>query len=168
MAILRKKEEMDGYNIDDAIIEYIAKNIKSNIRELEGSLNKIIAYANLEKREITMELAEEVLKDIISPNEKKIITPEYIISTVAEHFDVSPEEIAGNKRNSKVVYPRQIAMYLCREMTDVPLKSIGKCLGNRDHTTIMHGCDKIEQELKSSENTRNTVEILKKKLQPGG
>ena len=168
VAILRKKEEMDGYNIDDAIIEYIAKNIKSNIRELEGSLNKIIAYANLEKREITMELAEEVLKDIISPNEKKIITPEYIISTVAEHFDVSPEEIAGNKRNSKVVYPRQIAMYLCREMTDVPLKSIGKCLGNRDHTTIMHGCDKIEQELKSSENTRNTVEILKKKLQPGG
>ncbi|HIS27531.1 MAG TPA: chromosomal replication initiator protein DnaA [Candidatus Pullilachnospira intestinigallinarum] len=168
VAILRKKEEMDGYNIDDAIIEYIAKNIKSNIRELEGSLNKIIAYANLEKREITMELAEEVLKDIISPNEKKIITPEYIISTVAEHFDVTPEEIAGNKRNSKVVYPRQIAMYLCRELTDVPLKSIGKCLGNRDHTTIMHGCDKIEQELKSSENTRNTVEILKKKLQPGG
>ena len=168
VAILRKKEEMDGYNIDDAIIEYIAKNIKSNIRELEGSLNKIIAYANLEKREITMELAEEVLKDIISPNEKKIITPEYIISTVAEHFDVSPEEIAGNKRNSKVVYPRQIAMYLCREMTDAPSKSIGKCFGNRDHTTIMHGCDKIEQELKSSENTRNTVEILKKKLQPGG
>ena len=98
----------------------------------------------------------------------EIITPEYIISTVAEHFDVTPEEIAGNKRNSKVVYPRQIAMYLCRELTDVPLKSIGKCLGNRDHTTIMHGCDKIEQELKSSENTRNTVEILKKKLQPGG
>ena len=168
VAILRKKEEMDGYNIDDAIIEYIAKNIKSNIRELEGSLNKIIAYANLEKREITMELAEEVLKDIISPNEKKIITPEYIISTVAEHFDVTPEEIAGNKRNSKVVYPRQIAMYLSSELTHNPLKSIGKRHGNRDHTTIMHGCDKIEQELKSSENTRNTVEILKKKLQPGG
>lgn len=167
VAILRKKEEMDGYNIDDAIIEYIAKNIKSNIRELEGSLNKIIAYANLEKREITMGLAEEVLKDIISPNEKKIITPEYIISTVAEHFEVTPEEIAGTKRNSKVVHPRQIAMYLCRELTDVPLKSIGKCLGNRDHTTIMHGCEKIEQELQTSDSTRNVVEILKKKLQPG-
>ena len=167
VAILRKKEEMDGYNIDDEIIEYIAKNIKSNIRELEGSLNKIIAYANLEKREITMGLAEEVLKDIISPNEKKIITPEYIISTVAEHFNVTPEEIAGTKRNSKVVHPRQIAMYLCRELTDVPLKSIGKCLGNRDHTTIMHGCEKIEQELQTSENTQNSVEILKKKLQPG-
>lgn len=167
VAILRKKEEMDGYNLDDAIIEYIATNIKSNIRELEGSLNKIIAYANLEKREITMELAETVLKDIISPDEKKVITPEYIISTVAEHFDVTPEDIIGNKRNSKVVYPRQIVMYLCRELTGIPLKSIGKCLGNRDHTTIMHGCDKIEHELATSEATQKVVDILKKKIQPG-
>lgn len=167
VAILRKKEEMDGYNLDDAIIDYIAKNVKSNIRELEGSLNKIIAYAHLEKREITMELAETVLKDIISPNEKKIITPEYIISTVAEHYDVTPDEISGTKRNSKVVYPRQIAMYLCRELTNIPLKSIGKCLGNRDHTTIMHGCEKIEQELKTSDTTQKSIAILRKKLQPG-
>ena len=110
---------MDGYNLDDSIIEYIAKNIKSNIRELEGSLNKIIAYANLEKQEVTMELAETVLKDIISPNDKKIITPEYIINTVAEHYDITPEDIIGTKRNSKVVYPRQIAMYLCRELAPI-------------------------------------------------
>ena len=167
MAILRKKEEMDGYNLDDSIIEYIAKNIKSNIRELEGSLNKIIAYANLEKREVTMELAETVLKDIISPNDKKIITPEYIINTVAEHYDITPEDIIGTKRNSKVVYPRQIAMYLCRELANIPLKSIGQCMGNRDHTTIMHGCDKIEQELQNSQTTQKAIEILKKKLQPG-
>ena len=167
VAILRKKEEMDGYNLDDSIIEYIAKNIKSNIRELEGSLNKIIAYANLEKREVTMELAETVLKDIISPNDKKIITPEYIINTVAEHYDITPEDIIGTKRNSKVVYPRQIAMYLCRELANIPLKSIGQCMGNRDHTTIMHGCDKIEQELKTSQTTQKAIEILKKKLQPG-
>ena len=167
MAILHKKEEMDGYNLDDSIIEYIAKNIKSNIRELEGSLNKIIAYANLEKREVTMELAETVLKDIISPNDKKIITPEYIINTVAEHYDITPEDIIGTKRNSKVVYPRQIAMYLCRELANIPLKSIGQCMGNRDHTTIMHGCDKIEQELKTSQTTQKAIEILKKKLQPG-
>lgn len=166
IAILRKKEEMDGYNLDDAIIEYIAQNIKSNIRELEGSLNKIIAYAHLEKREITMELAETVLKDIISPNEKKVITPEYIISTVAEHFDITADEIAGSKRNSKVVYPRQIAMYLCRELTNIPLKAIGKCLGNRDHTTIMHGCEKIEQEMKTSDSTQKSIAILKKKIQP--
>ena len=167
VAILRKKEEMDGYNLDDSIIEYIAKNIKSNIRELEGSLNKIIAYANLEKREVTMELAETVLKDIISPNDKKIITPEYIINTVAEHYDITPEDIIGTKRNSKVVYPRQIAMYLCRELANIPLKSIGQCMGNRDHTTIMHGCDKIEQELQTSQTTQKAIEILKKKLQPG-
>ena len=167
VAILRKKEEMDGYNLDDSIIEYIAKNIKSNIRELEGSLNKIIAYANLEKREVTMELAETVLKDIISPNDKKIITPEYIINTVAEHYDITPEDIIGTKRNSKVVYPRQIAMYLCRELANIPLKSIGQCMGNRDHTTIMHGCDKIEQELQNSQTTQKAIEILKKKLQPG-
>ncbi|HIR94290.1 MAG TPA: chromosomal replication initiator protein DnaA [Candidatus Egerieimonas intestinavium] len=166
MAILRKKEELDGYNIDDKIIEYIATNVKSNIRELEGSLNKIIAYANLEKREINMELAEKVLKDIISPNQQRVVTPEFIISTVAEHFDISSEEITGSKRSSKVVLPRQIAMFLCREMTNVPLKGIGKYLGNRDHTTIMHGIEKIEKELKTSDSLQNIISILKKKINP--
>lgn len=168
MAILRKKEELDGYNVGDDVIEYIAKNIKSNIRELEGSLNKIIAYANLEKREINLSLAEQVLKDIISPNEKKIITPEYIISTVAEHFDLSPADIIGSKRVSKIVHPRQIAMYLCREMTDVSLIVIGKCMGNRDHTTIMHGIEKIEKELSdiNNNNTTEEIDILKKKINP--
>ena len=168
MAILRKKEELDGYNVGDDVIEYIAKNIKSNIRELEGSLNKIIAYANLEKREINLSLAEQVLKDIISPNEKKIITPEYIISTVAEHFDLSPADIMGSKRVSKIVHPRQIAMYLCREMTDVSLIVIGKCMGNRDHTTIMHGIEKIEKELSdiNNNNTTEEIDILKKKINP--
>ena len=168
MAILRKKEELDGYNVGDDVIEYIAKNIKSNIRELEGSLNKIIAYANLEKREINLSLAEQVLKDIISPNEKKIITPEYIISTVAEHFDLSLADIMGSKRVSKIVHPRQIAMYLCREMTDVSLIVIGKCMGNRDHTTIMHGIEKIEKELSdiNNNNTTEEIDILKKKINP--
>ena len=168
IAILRKKEELDGYNVGDDVIEYIAKNIKSNIRELEGSLNKIIAYANLEKREINLSLAEQVLKDIISPNEKKIITPEYIISTVAEHFDLSPADIMGSKRFSKIVHPRQIAMYLCREMTDVSLIVIGKCMGNRDHTTIMHGIEKIEKELSdiNNNNTTEEIDILKKKINP--
>ena len=144
MAILRKKEELDGYNIDDKIIE----------------------YANLEKREINMELAEKVLKDIISPNQQRIVTPEFIITTVAEHFDLTSEEITGSKRSSKVVLPRQIAMFLCREMTNVPLKGIGKYLGNRDHTTIMHGIEKIEKELQTSDSLQNTVSILKKKINP--
>ena len=142
MAILHKKEEMDGYDINEEVIKYIANNIKSNIRELEGAINKVMAFAKLEKKEVTLELAEQALKDIISPDEKKVITPDYIISMVAEHFDVTVDDLCGNKRNSKIVTPRQIAMYLCREIISTPLKSIGKCLGNRDHTTIMHGIEK--------------------------
>ena len=101
MAILRKKEELDGYSIDNEVIEYIARNVKSNIRELEGSLNKIMAYANLEKSEINLALAEKVLKDIISPNEKRVITPELITDIVADHFDLTPADIIGNRRNSQ-------------------------------------------------------------------
>ena len=166
VAILKNKEEMDGYEINEDVIKYIATNIKSNIRELEGSLNKVMAFANLEKREVTVELAEQVLKDIISPNQQKVLTPEYIISTVAEHFDITVDDLKGNKRNSKIVIPRQIAMYLCREMIDIPLKSVGKCLGNRDHTTIMHGCEKIEHELQTSDTMKNTIEVLMKKINP--
>lgn len=166
MAILRKKEELDGYKIDDEVIEYIAKNVKSNIRELEGSLNKIMAYANLEQKEINLDLAEKVLKDIISPNQKRIITPELILDVVAEHFDLTAADLIGNKRNSKIVFPRQIAMYLCRHMTEVTLKNIGKVLGGRDHTTIMNGISKIEKDLETSESTKEIIDILKKKINP--
>ncbi|MDO5390483.1 MAG: chromosomal replication initiator protein DnaA [Eubacteriales bacterium] len=166
MAILRKKEELDGYHISEDVIKYIASNVKSNIRELEGSLNKLMALANLENREINVALAEQVLKDIISPDEKKEITPEYIISMVAEHFDITEDDIRGTKRNSKIVRPRQIAMYLCRDMTEVPLAAIGKIMGNKDHTTVMHGFEKIEKEMKTSESLKNTIEILKKKINP--
>ncbi len=166
VAILKNKEEMDGYEVNEDVIKYIATNIKSNIRELEGSLNKVMAFANLEKREVTVELAEQVLKDIISPDQQKVLTPEYIISTVAEHYDITVDDLKGNKRNSKIVIPRQIAMYLCREMIDIPLKSVGKCLGNRDHTTVMHGCEKIEHELQTSDTMKNTIEVLMKKINP--
>ena len=160
------KRELDGYSVSDDVIEYIASNIKSNIRELEGALNKIIAYANLEKREINIDLAEQVLRDIISPNEKKVITPEFIIDTVADHFDITPSDIVGSKRSSKIVFPRQIAMYLCREMLDAPLTGIGKMMGDRDHTTVMHGIEKIEKEMSAKDSVRNTVDILKKKINP--
>ena len=168
MAILHKKEEMDGYNISEDVIKYIATNIKSNIRELEGAFNKVMAFAKLEKKDVTLELAEQALKDIISPDEKKVITPEYIISVVAEHFGVTVNDLSGNKRNSKIVVPRQIAMYLCREIISTPLKNIGKCLGNRDHTTVMHGIDKIEKEIITDDNLKNTIDILNKKINPQG
>jgi chromosomal replication initiator protein len=166
MAILHKKEESDGYDIDNEVIKYIAMNIKSNIRELEGALNKLVALSNLENREITVRLAEEALKDIISPDEKKEVTPELIISIVAEHFHITEEDIKSNKRNTEVVYPRQIAMYLCSNMTSVGLKKIGAEMGNRDHSTVLHGSKKIAAEIKTSETVRNTIEILKKKINP--
>ena len=156
MAILHKKEELEGYNISEEVINYIATNIKSNIRELEGAFNKVMASSKLEKKEVTLELAEQAL------------TPDYIISVVAEHYHVTVAELCGNKRSSKIVMPRQIAMYLCREIIDTSLKTIGKNLGNRDHTTIMHGIEKIEKELATNDNLKNSIATLKKKINPQG
>ena len=166
-AILRKKEEMDGYNIDDEVIKYIATNIKSNIRELEGALNKLMAFSNLENREINVALAEEALKDIISPDEKREVTPELIVSTVAEHFSVTENDLKGSRRSSDIVQPRQIAMYLCREMTGMSLEAIGTFMGKKDHSTVINGCKKIVEKMESSESLRNTVDVIKKKISPG-
>ena len=169
MAILRKKEELDNlkqYHIPDDVLQYIANNIKSNIRELEGSLNKLIALAVLEKKPIDINLASDALKDIISPDKNRVITPENIINTVAEHYDISPEDLRGKKRNSEIVLPRQIAMYLCKVMTDVPLKAIGIELGGKDHATVSHGVNKIEKSMQEDEALKNTVNIIKKKINP--
>lgn len=166
MAILRKKEELEGYNIDNEVIKYIATNVKSNIRELEGALTKIVALSKLNKQEITTQLAEEALKDLISPNEAKEVTPDLIIQVVADHFGITPLDIASQKRTKEVVFPRQIVMYLCRTMTDTPLQTIGKYLGGRDHTTIIHGHDKIAADMDKNESLRNTLEILTKKINP--
>ena len=167
MAILSKKEELEGYNIDNEILKYIATNIKSNIRELEGALTKIIAFSKLYNTQLTMEAAEEALKDLISPNAQKEVTPALIIEVVAEHFGFTTEDLISTKRNREVVYPRQIAMYLCRTMTPTPLQAIGTALGKKDHTTIMHGIQIIEKELKTDETLASTIEILKKKINPG-
>lgn len=167
MAILRKKEELEGYNIDNEVIKYIATNIKSNIRELEGALTKIVALSKLDNnKEIDIALAEEALKDIISPNSKKEITPESIIQVVADHFGITPLDISSQKRNKEVVFPRQIVMYLSQNMTEASLQVIGKYLGGRDHTTIIHGREKIAAEIDHNESLANTIEILKKKINP--
>lgn len=166
VAILHKKEEMDGYNVTDDVIQYIATNVKSNIRELEGAFNKVVAYAKLVNKVITLELAEQALRDMISPNENREIDENLIISTVAEHFSLTVADLSSKKRNAKISYPRQIAMYLCREFTSIPLNNIGIALGNRDHTTIMHGIEKIEEDLKSDEKLQSTIEVLKKKINP--
>ena len=169
MAILRKKEELDGlerYHIPDEVMQYIANNITSNIRELEGSLNKLIALANLENKPIDIPLAAEALKDMISPNNTREITPKLIIEVVSDHFNVPAAELKGKKRNAEIVLPRQIVMYLCRKMTDTPLKTIGLILGGKDHASVSHGVKKIEHDVKTDEALNNTVNIIKKKLNP--
>ena len=166
MDILRKKEEMEGYNIDNEVIKYIATHVKSNIRELEGALTKIVALSRLNKCDITLQLAEEALKDIISPGSQREVTAELILQIVADHFGLTPLDITSQRRSKEIVYPRQITMYLCRSMMDIPLQSIGKVLGGRDHTTIIHGCEKIAADLKKDDSLKNTIEILKKKINP--
>ena len=169
MAILRKKEELDGlekYHIPDEVMQYIANNIKSNIRELEGSLNKLIALSNLENKPIDIPLAAEALKDMISPDDNRAVSPELIIEVVSEHFNVPVAELKGKKRNAEIVLPRQIVMYLCRNMTDTPLKSIGALLGGKDHASISHGVKKIEQDMKTDEALNNTINIIRKKINP--
>lgn len=164
MAILRKNAENYDKQIDEEIIKYIATNIKSNIRELEGAFNKIIAFTRLNKVDLTIESAEEALKDVIYPNKAREITPNLIINVVAEHFGVRPEDIVSKKRNSEFVQPRQVVMYLCRELTNVSQVNIGKILGKKDHTTVIHGVKKIEAEMQNSEEFRNKINVIMKKL----
>ena len=166
MAILKKNADTYDRYIVEEIIKYIATNIKSNIRELEGALNKIIAFAKLNKVDLTLSLAEEALKDVIYPNKPKEITPALIINVVAEHFNVKPEDITSKKRNAEFVQPRQVVMYLCLELTDTSFTNIGKLLGKKDHTTIIHGVKKIEEEIKVNDEIRNKIETIKKKINP--
>lgn len=170
MAILQKKIELDHlekYNIPNDVLEYIATNVKTNIRELEGSLNKLIALYKLNNTgSIDIALAAEALKDIISSDNRREVTPELILDIVSEHFGVSISDLKGNKRNAEIVFPRQIAMYLIRNMTETSLKAVGVILGGKDHSTIKHGIEKIENELKADETLSNTINIIKKKINP--
>ena len=166
MAILKKNAENTTKKINEEVFDYIATNIKSNIRELEGAYNKVIAFSRLNKVEITLDNIEEALKDIISQNAKKIITPQYIIGIVAEHFNILPEDIVSRRRNSELVQPRQICMYLCRHMTEESLQSIAQALGKKDHTTVIHGIDKITYEITVNEELKNRIDIITKKINP--
>jgi len=166
MAILRKREELDGLKVDEEVLRYIAVNIKSNIRELEGALTKIVAFSRLKKRELNLILAEEALQDIISPNEKKIITAELIIEVVADHYNLSPSEIYSKDKSRNVSYPRQIVMFLCRRLTEMSVTDIGKTLGGRDHSTVLHGYDKVVADIKKDSSLHNTIDVLIKKINP--
>ncbi|MCI8615184.1 chromosomal replication initiator protein DnaA [Parablautia intestinalis] len=163
-AILKKNAENYNKEIKEEVFQYIATNIKSNIRELEGAYNKVIAFARLNKLDITLENVQEALKDIISSHSTRQITPQLIIDIVAEHFGISPEDIVSRKRNSEFVQPRQICMYLCRHLTEESLQSIGKALGKKDHTTVIHGIEKITEDIKTNAELKNRIDIIRKKI----
>ena len=171
MAILQKKIEMDSlqkYNIPDDVLEYIATNVKTNIRELEGSLNKLIALYKLQNTQeaIDIPLAAEALKDIISCQANREVTPELILDVDSEHFGISIADLKSSKRTAEIAIPRQIFMYLCRDMTSASLKVMGIVLGGKDHSTINHGIKKIQAEIKENESLSNTIDIIKKKINP--
>ena len=169
MAILRKKVIEENIAIDDSILDYIASNIISNIRELQGAINKVISFSNLCGKEVTMELAKEALSDMINPNMKRQITIDYITETVADHFGITVKDLMSTKRNSNIAFPRHICMYLCRQLTSSPLAEIGNKLGNRHHSTILHGIEIIEKKLNDPDNNEDlikTLDVLNKKIDP--
>ena len=165
LAILRKKAQIDNIIIDDDILTAIATRVDTNIRDLEGTLNRLIAKASLISNQITMEMAEKEINEVVSTKDK-VISSEYIQDVVAKYFDVSPQDLRGSKRSNDVTFPRQIAMYLCRNVAQMSLPQIGNDFGKRDHTTVMHACNKIEKEINSnaSSNTKLIVESVKKIL----
>ena len=166
MAILKRNAEATNRRLDDEILEYIATNIKSNIRELEGAFNKIFAFSRLNNVDINLDNAKEALKDIIYPDKSQSITPNKILTVVCDHYGVKAADITSRKRNAEFVLPRQIIMYLCKEYTDSTLEAIAKLLGKKDHTTIIHGVGKIKDELTKNDELRSNVDIIVKKLNP--
>ena len=166
LAILRKKAQFDNIVIDDMILSNIATKIDSNIRELEGILNKLIANASLTNTPITMEMAEKSINDVITKKDK-VLSLELIQETVSKYFNVTVEELKGVKRSNDVTFPRQIAMYLCRNVAQLPLTKIGAGFGKRDHTTVIHACSKIEKEVQNNVSTKRIVESVKNILLNG-
>lgn len=167
MAILKNKAELEDLDLEDDVLQYVASNIKSNIRELEGAVNKIVAYSrlvHLGNSSITKKIAEDALKDLIAPQEDNIVTPQLILEVVAEHYNINPNDITSKKRPREIAFPRQIVMYLCRKLTDASLPKIGEILGKRDHTTVLHGYEKINREIQQDNTLKNSIEILIKKI----
>lgn len=160
LAILRKKVQLENIIIDDNVLSNIAIKVDSNIRELEGTLNKILAKASLTHSPISIELAEQCINEVISRKEK-IISADYIQEVVAKYFNISQKDLKSSKRSNDIAYPRQIAMFLCRDLANMPFTKIGESFGKRDHTTVMHACSKIDTEIKSKNNTKLIVDSVK-------
>ena len=160
LAILRKKAQDESIIIDDIILSNIANKIDSNIRELEGVFNKIVARASLTHSPITIELAEKIINEFKYENEK-VISCDFIKETIAKYFSINKDDLSSNKRSNDIAFPRQIAMFLCREIANMSYPQIGEDFGGRDHSTVMHACRKIEKEVNEKTNTKLIVDSVK-------
>jgi chromosomal replication initiator protein len=166
VAILIKKATLENIEITNDLIDvigYIAEKIKMNIRELEGAFTRVVGYASLVDEKITVPFAKNVLKDVLS-TEETVINQDTIKKTVCRHFNIKVAEMESAKRDRSIAFPRQIAMYLCRDMTDLSLPKIGAAFGKRDHTTVLHACDKISKEIKTNPSVKDIVQNLKTQL----
>ena len=169
IAILRKKVKTDDIHISDPkVLEFVAGRISSNIRELEGALTRVVAFSSLTGRPMTEDLAQDVLKDVFPQGEVQQVTIERIQELVSDRFSLSLEELCGDKRSQNIVYPRQVAMYLSRELTDSSLPKIGKEFGGRDHTTVMHANAKIEGMIREDRTVYNLVQELTARIKQAG
>jgi chromosomal replication initiator protein len=166
IAILKRKAQYENIDIDENVLMFIAEKINSNIRQLEGSMTRVIAYAKFAKRNIDMGLADMVLKDMIQGYENRVINIDLIQQVVADYYKVDIDSLLSQRRTMEITYPRQIAMYLCKELTDASLKTIGRSFGGRDHTTVMSACRKIATDLtvdrQLEEDVGNIIKRIKK------
>ena len=163
-AILEKKLDLEHLDIPQIVKDFITRNVVSNIRDLEGALNKVTAYAKLTNAKITLELAEHALKDLISANQRPEVTVPHIQQVVASHFGITTADLGGRKRNQGIVLPRQIAMYLSRKLLDVSLPDVGKYFGGRDHSTVIHSCEKIANEIEKDVKLRTVVNDIERNI----
>ncbi|MBW3661232.1 MAG: chromosomal replication initiator protein DnaA, partial [Gemmatimonadetes bacterium] len=163
IAILQHKAARNGLEVPPDVILFIAKNVKSNVRELEGSLIRLVAHSSLSGNDITIEIAEEVLKNILT-HETVRVTIDKIMTVVGQDYGVTIEGMKSRKRTKTLTVPRQVAMYLCRQLTELPLVEIGQAFGGRDHTTVIHACDKIDREVKSDRATRMRIDHLRTRI----
>ena len=160
IAILRKKAELEKIRVPDEILEYMAERVQSNVRELEGTLIRVTAYANLSRKQVDMALVQTVLKDIAPVHEETVIAPIEIINAVSSYYKITPDEIYGNSRTAAIAMARQIAMYVFRDMTELSYPAIARLFGGRDHTTVIHAVDKTQRLMREDKHTFDLVTTI--------
>jgi chromosomal replication initiator protein len=164
IAILRNRARLDNLNVSDDIIQFIAEHVVSNIRELEGSLTRVVAYSQLKRRPLTLSLTVEALRDLLPDVKKKEITPQIIKNTVSEYYSISLESMLSERRDREIVLPRQVAMYLCHSMLGIPYKRVSTLFDRNDHTTSINACKRVEEMLSSDSSFASTLEDIKKRM----